>query len=200
VSPKPRGTNRNLAVQLQSHDPFERALALLEPKRQRFVREWLKDRNATQAARRAGYSAKSADVTGCRLLGDARVAAAIHEGELKEQAEDATWTARLKRRVQRGCMFELRDLLDPVTGDVLPPSQWPPDIAPFVIGVEFVMKNAEAGDGAIDRVLKIKTINPVDAWKLEYGRLGLLEGDGGEVPADVPAFIVAEKVLVVNPK
>jgi phage terminase small subunit len=49
----------------------------LSPKRARFVDEYLVDLNATQAAIRAGYSARSAKVTASRLLTDANVAAAI---------------------------------------------------------------------------------------------------------------------------
>lgn len=49
----------------------------LSGKRARFVEEYLVDLNATQAARRAGYSAKTADVQGPRLLGNVGVAAAI---------------------------------------------------------------------------------------------------------------------------
>ena len=50
----------------------------------------------------------------------ASVAAAIHEGELKEQAEDTVWVERLKRQVKHACMFDIRDLHDPTTGDILP--------------------------------------------------------------------------------
>jgi hypothetical protein len=49
----------------------------LNPKQQRFVAEYLKDLNATQAAIRAGYKADNADVTGPRLLGNVGVAEAI---------------------------------------------------------------------------------------------------------------------------
>jgi phage terminase small subunit len=49
----------------------------LSPKRAAFVREYLIDLNAQQAATRAGYSPKSAHVTGHRLLNDDKVSAAI---------------------------------------------------------------------------------------------------------------------------
>lgn len=49
----------------------------LTPKRQRFVNEYLKDLNATQAAIRAGYSAKTAHVIGPRLKEIPEVKAAI---------------------------------------------------------------------------------------------------------------------------
>lgn len=53
----------------------------LSPRQQRFVEEYLKDLNATQAAIRAGYAPKTADVQGPRLLGNVGVAAAIAEGK-----------------------------------------------------------------------------------------------------------------------
>jgi len=52
----------------------------LTPKQERFCEEYLIDLNATQAAVRAGYAAgKTAEVQGARLLGNAKVKAAIDE-------------------------------------------------------------------------------------------------------------------------
>jgi len=53
----------------------------MTPKQTRFVQEYLIDLNATQAAIRAGYSAKNADVDGPRLLGNAGVKAAIETAQ-----------------------------------------------------------------------------------------------------------------------
>lgn len=52
----------------------------MNPKQATFVREYLVDLNATQAAIRAGYSAKTAEQQGPRLLGHVEVAAAIKAG------------------------------------------------------------------------------------------------------------------------
>ena len=41
---------------------------LLERKQKHFCDEYLKDLNATAAAKRAGYSLKNAHNTGCRIL------------------------------------------------------------------------------------------------------------------------------------
>jgi phage terminase small subunit len=49
----------------------------LTPKQRLFVHEYLVDLNATAAAKRAGYSKKTADVQGPRLLGNVRVRKAI---------------------------------------------------------------------------------------------------------------------------
>jgi len=45
----------------------------MTPKQKRFVREYLTDFNATQAAIRAGYSQRGASVQGSRLLANAKV-------------------------------------------------------------------------------------------------------------------------------
>jgi phage terminase small subunit len=49
----------------------------LTTKQQRFVEEYLIDLNATQAAIRAGYSKRSAEITGCKLLRVPKVASSI---------------------------------------------------------------------------------------------------------------------------
>ena len=53
----------------------------MTPKR-RFVDEYLVDLNATQAAIRAGYSARTANEQGARLLANASVAAAAESAQL----------------------------------------------------------------------------------------------------------------------
>jgi len=53
----------------------------LSPKQQRFVAEYLVDLNATQAAIRAGYSARTAEQQGPRLLGNVEVGEAIRAAQ-----------------------------------------------------------------------------------------------------------------------
>jgi len=55
----------------------------LSPKQARFVEEYLVDLNATQAAIRAGYSRKTAEVQGCRLLRNAQIAEAVTTAQTK---------------------------------------------------------------------------------------------------------------------
>lgn len=79
----------------------------LTPKQRMFVKEYLTDLNATQAAIRAGYSRKTAESQGSRLLRNAKVAAAVQEG-VKAREERVDLTAdyvlgSLKEVVQR-CM------------------------------------------------------------------------------------------------
>lgn len=60
----------------------------LTDKQQRFVDEYLIDLNATQAAIRAGYSPKTANEQGARLLANVSVAVAVKEG--KKAREERT--------------------------------------------------------------------------------------------------------------
>ncbi len=48
-------------------------MSRLTPRQERFVEEYLVDLNATQAAIRAGYTKRHADVVGSRLLGKVRI-------------------------------------------------------------------------------------------------------------------------------
>jgi len=56
---------------------------LITPKQQRFVAEYQIDLNATAAAKRAGYSAKTAKSQGQRLLTNVDVAAAIQVAQIE---------------------------------------------------------------------------------------------------------------------
>jgi phage terminase small subunit len=68
----------------------------LNAKRAAFVREYLKDLNATQAAIRAGYSAKTAYSIGGRLLKEVEVAAAVRKGQ--EHREGKAIATRAERQ------------------------------------------------------------------------------------------------------
>lgn len=62
----------------------------LNPKRQRFVEEYLVDFNGTQAAIRAGYAPKAAKVQAAQLLTIPNVRAAVEAGRAKA-AESCGW-------------------------------------------------------------------------------------------------------------
>jgi|GEM_PF-1036380 len=55
----------------------------MTPKQQRFVHEYLRDHNGTQAAIRAGYSDKTDKQQGSRLLSEPRIQAAVRPGQNK---------------------------------------------------------------------------------------------------------------------
>lgn len=81
--------------------PQERPLT---PRQEAFVQEYLIDLNATQAATRAGYSVKTANEQGARLLANARVAARVAEAKTA-RAEHAAIDAQT---VLDGLLIEAR--------------------------------------------------------------------------------------------
>lgn len=64
----------------------------LTPKQRAFVREYLIDLNATQAAIRAGYAESGASVEGSRLLANAKIKAAV-DAAMQNRAERVGITA-----------------------------------------------------------------------------------------------------------
>ena len=69
----------------------------LRDKHRKFAEEYVIDLNAKQAAIRAGYSPKTAEVQGCQLLSNPKVAAYVAELKQKRSEEtkiDAAWVLR----------------------------------------------------------------------------------------------------------
>jgi len=97
---------------------------MLTPKQARFVEEYLIDMNATRAAIRAGYSEKTANQQGPRLLEHPEIAAAIDAAKSarSERAQiDALWV--LQRLVSEA-EADLADLFGD-NGELLPVEAWP---------------------------------------------------------------------------
>jgi len=66
--------------------------------RDRFVEDYLKDPNPTQAAIRSGYPRKSAHLIGRRLLEDPEVLAAVEQGRAEAGAAgQSAWTREVRR-------------------------------------------------------------------------------------------------------
>lgn len=85
----------------------------LTPKQAAFVREYLIDLNATQAAIRAGYSQKNADKIGPELLGKTRIKAEI-QTVMDERAERLEITAdRVLKEIAKLAFYDPRKLLKP---------------------------------------------------------------------------------------
>ncbi len=96
----------------------------MTPKAERFVQEYLIDLNATQAAIRAGYSARTANEQASRLLTNVSVRSAV-EAAKKARAEktgiDAEWVLR---RLHDDATADLADLYDE-SGNLKAIHDWP---------------------------------------------------------------------------
>ncbi|MCX6178156.1 MAG: terminase small subunit [Chlorobiales bacterium] len=84
----------------------------LTPKQDQFCREYLVDMNATQAAIRAGYSAKTADRIGAELLGKTWVSAMVEELKKKRAEKLDISENRILAEIASIAFSNVGDLVD----------------------------------------------------------------------------------------
>lgn len=137
-----------------------------------FVSEYLKDRNATQAAIRAGYSPDTAKQQGSRLLTNAAIKAEIdrQQSELIERAKAETGITleRVIREIGRIAFFDPRRLFD-AKGEPLPVTELDDETAAVIAGLDVLEEWEGSGE---DRRL----VGYVKKWKLtdKRGALDML--------------------------
>ena len=121
----------------------------LTPKQQKFVDEYLIDLNATQAAIRAGYSAKTAEWIGPQLLGKSHVAEAIkaRRDELSRKTE--VTQERIILEMSRLAFMDIRSLFNQ-DGSLIPIKQLSDSAAAAIAGIDVVqIGNSDAGVGHV---------------------------------------------------
>jgi phage terminase small subunit len=97
----------------------------LTPKQAAFVREYLLDLNATQAAIRAGYSERTAEKIGSENIRKPDVRAAIDAclaGRAERTQINADWVLQ---RLGDEAAADIADLYDRETGALKPVHEWP---------------------------------------------------------------------------
>ncbi len=142
----------------------------LTEKRARFIEEYLRDYNGTQAAIRAGYAPESAGVEACRLLKNANVRKRLEKR--KKQLLDAISEDQFRtmRELSRVAHLDIRKLYDE-QGQLKPVSEWDDESAAAVAGVETVRRQSpeerdEEGNPVWETVMKVKTYDKVKALEL----------------------------------
>lgn len=141
----------------------------LTAKQQGFVEEYLIDRNATQAAIRAGYSRKTAQEQSSRLLSNVMVRAAL-DAALAQRSERTEVTAdrvvlelaRIGFSDLKGAMQDGRLLLIEDMGD---------EVRPAISSIKVVTKNK--GEGEIEYVAEIRAWDKVSALRALMPHVGL---------------------------
>lgn len=158
----------------------------LTDKQRRFVDEYLVDLNATQAAIRAGYSARRASEIGSQLLRKPNVAEAISvaQAERSQRTQiDADYV--LRRMVE----IDQMDVLDIMTDDMQlkPVSQWPRVWRQYLSGFDLAEMFEGRGDerSVVGVLKKIKWPDKVKNLELLGRHFGMftdnlaLSGKGG---------------------
>lgn len=149
--------------------------APLNPRQLRFIDEYLVDLNGTHAAIRAGYSRNGADVQAVRLLGDARIAAAIEEGRRRLAERTQISAERVLQEVSRLAFLDIRRAFDE-DGNLKPMAELDDDTAAAIAGLEVLEEYQGRGQDReyLGRTKKIKLSDKKGALELLMRHLGLL--------------------------
>lgn len=125
----------------------------LTDKQEMFCREYLIDLNATQAAIRAGYSAKTANRTASENMSKPDIQSRIAELKAKRN-EDVSINSRyvLARLVE----IDQMDVLDILasTGELKPVAEWPKVWRTTLSGLDVVEMSSEGNTAALLKKIK----------------------------------------------
>jgi len=122
-----------------------KAKGKLNAKQARFVQEYLKDLNATQAAVRAGYSAKTADTIAGQLLRKTWVAEAVASGtqaKIEESKADQQYVLDVITETIDRCR-QVRPVLDRKGDPVMAVTPAGEVVPAFTFDPQAVLKGAE---------------------------------------------------------
>lgn len=107
----------------------------ITPRQARFVQEYLLDLNGTQAAIRAGYSAKSADRIAIELLRNPEVAREISERQARREERTQIKADTVLAELLRLARVDLAQAFNE-NGDLKPIHEIPEDVRRAIAGVE----------------------------------------------------------------
>lgn len=142
---------------------------MLTPKQQRFVAEYLKDLNATEAARRVGYHPKMS----AKLVANSRISAAIAEGKARQLQKAELSAMDVLEEIRRLSFSNVQDLFDE-TGNLRPIHTLTREQASCIASLEVIKKNAEAGDGKTDIIHKLRVWDKTKSLEMLAKHFALL--------------------------
>lgn len=126
-------------------------MAKLTDKQQCFVDEYLVDLNATQAAIRAGYSAKTADQQGSRMLANVKVKQAVAEKQAQRSKRTGVNQDRVVLELAKVAFAKMTDIVD--SNGKIKEDASPDDLA-CIESIKYKESDNEYG-GSVEREVKI---------------------------------------------
>jgi phage terminase small subunit len=149
----------------------------LNPRQTAFVREFLKDSHATNAAIRAGYSKKTAYAIGSRLLKQVEIQQAISTKAVKVAEKAEVSVERVLKEYARIAFLNPQDFYDD-DGNLRSIKDMPEDAARAIAGLdeEQLFERDEYGNRLeIGRLKKIRLIGKVPALEGLARHLGMFQ-------------------------
>lgn len=145
----------------------------LTPKQKRFVAEYLVDLNATAAAKRAGYSEKTACEQAARLLANVKVQTAVQEAKQARQERTEITQDMVLRETAKLAFFDIRKIFGK-DGKPLNISELDADTAAALVGLD-VQDIADNDGDYVGFVKKYKMADKLKALELLGKHLGTWE-------------------------
>jgi phage terminase small subunit len=143
----------------------------LSPLQERFVTEYIIDLNATQAAIRAGYSPKTAQMQSSRLLSKAMVAQAIAAAKAARAAKTGITAERVLRELELLAFSNHAHFSVDDTGSVQLVNDAPEEAHRSVSAIKHRIESRE--DGLVTRTVEIKLWDKPGMLKLAGRHVGL---------------------------
>lgn len=161
----------------------------LTPKQATFVREFLIDLNATQAAIRSGYSEKTAAPQAARLLTNVNVQAAIQEAQEARAERTEVSADRVLLELIRLGTSNVKQLFDN-RGNLLDIHEIDDGTAAAISSIEVVMEKGQEGNETTVFTKKIRFWDKKGSLELIGKHLGMFEPKQQESTADKARAIV----------
>jgi len=143
--------------------------------------------NGTDAAIQAGFSARTAGVTASQLLKDPNVSAAIKARQAELAEKHKLTTESVIAELAKIVHADPRRMFD-ANGNLLPPGEWPDDLAGAIAGVDVTTTRGEIEV----TTKKIKLWDKNSAIEKAMKHLGLFEQDNKQktMMSDLPRDLV----------
>lgn len=148
----------------------------LTPMQARFVGEYLIDLNATHAAARAGYSARTANEQGSRLLANVSVRSALSEAMKAREKRTHITQDRVLQELARLAFSDIRKAFKE-DGTLKLPQDLDDDTAAAMAGIDTITSSVHGGDEEAPLSLTTKKVKIADknaALTLAMRHLGML--------------------------
>ena len=160
----------------------------LTEKQQRFVEEYLIDLNATQAAIRSGYSAKTADVQGSRMLANVKVQQAISEIMANRSKRTGVNQDRVVQELARIAFVKMTDVVN-ADGEIRPDAS--DDDLACIESVKYKRSDTDTGSS---EEREVKIASKLKALELLGKHLGMWN-DKLDVNVTAPIVISGDDAL-----
>ena len=169
-------------------------MSKLTDKQKRFCDEYLIDGNATQAAIRAGYSPKTANEQGARLLANVSISEYIRARQKKTADKLSLTHERLAEEYARVAFSDVRRLYNE-DGSLKDPKDWDDDMAAAVAGVETIEERDPKTKQLTGYTRKVKLWSKSAAMADVGKHLGFFEKDNEQKKAiDLSGLSASEKL------